>query len=87
MIQSVWKNLTGLQKNKSKSQLNTSGVTLNADLEPKIHHQTPMTYGYIWVQSFHTLQNCCNRDGNKTIKYMNYVSIFVATVWKCVFLF
>ncbi len=27
-------------------QLNTSGVTLNADLEPKIHHQTPMTYGY-----------------------------------------
>ncbi len=22
-------------------------VTLNADLEPEIHHQTPMTYGYI----------------------------------------
>ncbi len=38
MIQSVWKNLTGLQKDKSWSQLNTSG--LNADLEPKIHHQT-----------------------------------------------
>ncbi len=36
MIQSVWKNLTGLQKAKSWSQLNTSGVTLNADLEPKI---------------------------------------------------
>ncbi len=30
MIQSVWKNLTGLQKDKSWSQLNTSGVTLNA---------------------------------------------------------
>ncbi len=27
MIQSVWKNLTGLQK----AQLNISGVTLNAD--------------------------------------------------------
>ncbi len=40
MIQSVWKNLTGLQKD--KSQLNTSGVTLNADIEPKIHHQTPI---------------------------------------------
>ncbi len=50
-IQSVWKNLTGLQKNKSKSQLNTSGVTLNADLEPKIHHQTPMTCTFIiWIK-------------------------------------
>ncbi len=37
MIQSVWKNLSGLQKDKSWSQLNTSGVTLN---EPKTHHQT-----------------------------------------------
>ncbi len=43
MIQSVWKNLTGLQKDTSWSQLNTSGVTLNADLEQKTHHQTPMT--------------------------------------------
>ncbi len=84
MIQSVWKNLTGLQK--AKSQLNTSGVTLNADLEPKMNHQTPMTYGYIRVQSFHTLQNCCNRGGF-FFKYMNYVSIFVATVWKSLFLF
>ncbi len=40
---------------------------------------------YIWVQSFHTLQNCCNRGGNTIFKYMNYVSIFVATVWKCLF--
>ncbi len=36
MIQSVWKNLTGLQKDKSWSQLNTSGVTLNTDLEQKL---------------------------------------------------
>ncbi len=43
MIQSVWKNLTGLQKDKSWSQLNTSGVTLNADRESKTHHQTPKT--------------------------------------------
>ncbi len=35
MIQSVWKNLTCLQK------AATSGVTLNPDLEPKTHHQTP----------------------------------------------
>ncbi len=30
----------------------------------------------IWVQSFHTLQNCCNRGGNTIFKYINYVSIF-----------
>ncbi len=35
---------------------------------------------YIWVQSFHTLRNCCNRCGNKTFKYINYDFIFVATV-------
>ncbi len=48
MIQSVWKNLTGLPKAKSKSQLNTYGVNLSADLEPNINHQIPMTctYGY-----------------------------------------
>ncbi len=40
----------------------TSGVTLNADLEPKTHHQTPMTctYGYSHFRHF---QNLCNRDG------------------------
>ncbi len=27
---------------------------------------------YIWVQSFHTLQNCCNRGGNTIFKYMNF---------------
>ncbi len=37
-IQLVWKNSTGLQKDKSWSQLNTSSVTLNEDLEPKTHH-------------------------------------------------
>ncbi len=26
---------------------------------------------YIWVQSLHTLQNCCNRGGNTLFKYMN----------------
>ncbi len=38
-------------------QLNTSGVTLNADLEPKIHHQTPMTctYGYSHFIHFKTV--------------------------------
>ncbi len=42
----VYLTLTGLQKTKSWSQLNTSGVTLYADLEPKTHHQTPMTCTY-----------------------------------------
>ncbi len=54
------------------------GVTVNADLEPKTHHQTPMTctYGYSHFRHF---QNCCNRDGNTIFKYMNYVPIVVAT--------
>ncbi len=45
MIQSVWKNLTGLQK-----QLNTSGVTLN---EPQTHHKTPMTCTYGFSHFIH----------------------------------
>ncbi len=49
MIQSVWKNLTGLLK--AKSQVNTSGVTLKADLEPKINHQTPI-YIYIYIYTY-----------------------------------
>ncbi len=79
LIQSVWKNLTGLHKTKSQSQFNTSGVTVNTDLEPKTHHQTTMTctYGYSHFRHF---QNCCNRDGNTIFKYMNYVPIVVATV-------
>ncbi len=53
MIQSVWKNLTGLQKDKSWSQLNTSGVTLNADLEPKIHEsETEIAAIVSWCQCF-----------------------------------
>ncbi len=87
MIQSVWKNLTGLQKDKSWSQLNTSGVTLNADLEPKIPHQTQMTYGYIHYmdKSIGTLsleqkmpfQNCDNKDRNIIIyKKNNYFHLF-----------
>ncbi len=35
MIQSVWKNLTGLQKDLIPAE--HLCVTLNADLEPKIH--------------------------------------------------
>ncbi len=76
MIQSVWKNLTGLQK--AAEHL---CVTLN---EPQTHHQTPMTCTY-GIQSSHTLQNWCNRSGNTMFKYMNYVSIFVGTVCKCFF--
>ncbi len=37
---------------------------------------------YIWVQSFHTLQNCCKRGGNTIFKYIHF---FIATVWKCFF--
>ncbi len=54
MIQSVWKNLTGLQKAKSSSQLNTSGVTLNADREPKI--QGPVQTLSIQLEAHNSLE-------------------------------
>ncbi len=38
MIQSVWKNLTGLQK---------AAEHLWCDFEPQTHHQTPMTFTQI----------------------------------------
>ncbi len=39
----------------AERQLNTSGVTLNADLEPKTHHQTPMTCTFIiWTKVLDT---------------------------------
>ncbi len=40
---------------------------------PKTHHQIPMT-------RFRHFQNCCNKDRNTIFKYMNYISIFLATV-------
>ncbi len=51
----------------SVEELDWSAESLNADLEPKTHHQTSMTCTY-GIQSFHTLQNCCNRGGNTIFK-------------------
>ncbi len=46
-----------------RKQLNTSGVTLN-----ETKNSSPNTNDlYIWVHLFHTLQNCCNRGGNKLL--------------------
>ncbi len=80
LIQSVWKNLTGLQKAKSWSQLNTSGVTVNADLEPKTHHQTPMTCTYEYSHFRVTPKTVATEMEIQFFKYINYGSIFVATV-------
>ncbi len=69
MIQSVWKNLTGLQK---------AAEHLWCDF--KLAKNSSPNTDDIWIQSFHTLQNCCNRGGNTIFKYINYVSIFVASL-------
>ncbi len=80
MIQSVWKNLTGLLL------IPAEHLWCDFKCRPWAKNSSPNTNDlYIWVPSFHTLQNCCNRCGNKFFKYMNYVSIFVGTVWKCPF--
>ncbi len=69
MIQSVWKNLTGLIPAEHLC------VTLN---EPQTHHQTLMTctYGYSHFIHFKTVAT----EVEIQFKYMNYVSIFVASV-------
>ncbi len=65
----------------------TSGVTVNADLEPKTHHQTPMTCTYTKVLGHPLLLNrkmhfqiCGNNDGNIIHVFKNCISISVATV-------
>ncbi len=73
MIQSVWKNLTGLQK---------AAEHLWCDFTWAKNSSPNTNDLYIWVHLFHTLQNCCNRDGNTIFKYIHS---FVAPVWKCLF--
>ncbi len=58
MIQSVWKNLTGRRKT-SHIPADTSGVTLNADLENKNSSQTPMTCTHGYIHFIH-LKNVAN---------------------------
>ncbi len=84
MIQSVWKNLTGLQKAKS-SQLNTSGVTLNADLSQKLvtKHQCLLhsIYGQkYWDTAFFRREKGTSKEIN-VLK--NCISTSVAKVLKC----
>ncbi len=76
MVQSVWKNLTGLQK---------AAEHLWCDFKWDTNSSPNTNDLYIRVPSYHTLQNWCNRGGNTIFKYTNYVSIFVGTVCKCFF--
>ncbi len=41
-----------------------------------MNHQANTNDLYIWIQPFHTLQNCCNRGGNTVFKCI--FKIFVA---------
>ncbi len=85
MIQSVWKNLTGLQK----AQLNTSGVTLNADQklintnDLYIHCMDKSTGTPPSLEEKKALPNCGNKDGNIVHVLKNCISTSVATVLKC----
>ncbi len=69
MIQSVWKNLTGLQK---------AAEHLWCDFKWDKNSSPNTNDLYIWVQSLHKLQNWCNRGGNTIFKYINYVFILLA---------
>ncbi len=82
MIQSVWKNLTGLIPAEHLC------VTLNTDLEPKtndlyIHYMDKSTETPPSVEEKKTLTNCGNKDGNIILVLKNCISTSVATVVKC----
>ncbi len=64
-----------------RKQLNTSGVTLNEDLEPKTHHQTPMTYGYRHFIHFKTVAT------EVEIQFLSTWIMFpsLPQFWKCLF--
>ncbi len=81
MIQSVWKNLTGLQKD--KSQLNTSGLTLNADVAFNSSPNTNDLYIHYMDKTTGTLPICGNKDGNIINVLKFFISTSVATVLKC----
>ncbi len=51
----------------------TSGVTLNADLEPKTHHQTLVHMDTV----FRHFQSCCNGDGNAIFKCIVSIALEV----------
>ncbi len=60
-----------------RNSINCAALAVNADLEPKTHHQTPMTctYGFSNFRHFKTVAT----EMEIKIKYMNYVPIVVAT--------
>ncbi len=72
-IQSVWKNLTGLQK----------------AAETQTHHQTPMTCTFIICTKVYSLEEkkalpiCANKDGNIINVLKHCICTSVASVLKC----
>ncbi len=85
MIQSVWKNLTGLQKAAEhlwcdfKWDKNSSPNT--NDLY--IHYMDKSTGTPPSLEEKKVLPNCGNKDGNIIHLLKNYISTSVATVFKC----
>ncbi len=87
MIQSVWKNLTGLQKAaehlwcdfKCRPRAKNSSSNTN-DLY--IHYMDKST-GTPSLEEKNALPNCGNKDGNIIHVLTNCISTSVATVFKC----
>ncbi len=83
MIQSVWKNLTGLQKAAEhlwcdfKWDKNSSPNTNDLYI-----HYMDKSAGTPSLEEKKARPNCANSGRNKKCKYMN---VFVGTVWTCLF--
>ncbi len=75
MIQSVWKNLTGLQKAKSSSP-NTNDMY--------IHYMDKSTGTPPLLPEKKALPNCGNKDGNIIHIRIFFISTSVTTILKCI---
>ncbi len=83
MIQSVWKNLTGLQKAAEHLWCDFKWATNSSPNTNDLYiHYMDKTTCTPSLEEKKTLPNCANSDGNIINVLKNYISTSVATVLK-----
>ncbi len=84
MIQSVWKNLTGLQKAAEHLWCDFKWATNSSPNTNDLYiHYMDKSTGTPSLEEKKALPNCANKDGNITNVLKNCISTSVATVLKC----
>ncbi len=84
MIQSVWKNLTGLQKAAEHLWCDFKWATNSSPNTNDLYiHYMDKSTGTLSLEEKKALPNCANKDGNIIHVLKNGISTSVATVLKC----